>query len=42
MRYEYQTPYNDIYNNLADFNVATGKFLKLGEQDHESEQCGRQ
>jgi len=25
LRYEYQTPYNDIYNNLADFNVATGK-----------------
>ena len=32
LRYEYQTPYNDIYNNLADFNVQTGKFLKLGEQ----------
>ncbi len=32
LRYEYQTPYNDIYNNLADFNVRTGQFLKLGEQ----------
>ena len=31
LRYEYQTPYNDIYNNLADFNPSTGKFLKLGE-----------
>ncbi len=31
LRYEYQTPYNDIYNNLADFNPVTGKFLKLGE-----------
>lgn len=32
LRYEYQTPYNDIYNNLADFDPKTGKFLKLGEQ----------
>jgi hypothetical protein len=32
VRYEYQTPYNDIYGNLADFNPVTGKFLKLGEQ----------
>jgi hypothetical protein len=34
LRYEYQTPYNDIYNNLADFDPRTGKFLKLGEQIH--------
>ena len=32
LRYEYQTPYNDIYNNLADFNPRTGQFLKLGDQ----------
>ena len=31
LRYEYQTPYNERYSDVAQYDYANSKFIKLGE-----------